>query len=539
MQNKSEIAAARLPPWVYVPVAALLGAGVLIRLLPLFDVKGHLYWFFMTEDGYLLQTVARNIAVGLGMSTADGTMATNGVQPLATFVYAALHALAVGSKLLAIAYVTALSAVTAVLAAWLLRRLARSVLREAGDTAGISVLTAGFWFASPLVISHSMNGLETGIYYLAILASLTYYFALDLDAPKGVKHSQSLIFGIALGITFLARNDAIFFIAAILLSHMMMGGASTGGGWRRRALDCLIAGATSVLIASPWLIYNRIRFGSIVPISGLAESHGARIGDNLANIPANLLEALTLYVPVPRNLETAWPVICAALLVVLLSAVLSWLIVGRLGLRGRRFFVLTWVFCLALGAYYGLFFGAQHFLSRYLSALTPLFALLTIASAYLLLAQSPRRAVLPAASALVAILLLLITSARAVLHYREAANNGHRQVVEWVNSNVDQRQWVGAIQTGTLGYFHDRTINLDGKVNPAALREIARSGDIRPYVLHRTPINYVADWASIAGWVESSQSEADREFQRGFQLVLADKAANLGVLRRTHPLQDQ
>jgi hypothetical protein len=66
------------------------------RLSPLFDPAGRLFWQFMSEDGYLMQTVARNMAIGLGMSTADGTMPTNGVQPLATFLFAALHALAGG-----------------------------------------------------------------------------------------------------------------------------------------------------------------------------------------------------------------------------------------------------------------------------------------------------------------------------------------------------------------------------------------------------------------------------------------------------------
>lgn len=43
---------------------------------------------FMTEDGNLMLTIARNMAVGLGVTVSDGTIATNGVQPLATFVFA-------------------------------------------------------------------------------------------------------------------------------------------------------------------------------------------------------------------------------------------------------------------------------------------------------------------------------------------------------------------------------------------------------------------------------------------------------------------
>lgn len=42
----------------------------------------HLSTFFVIEDGYIALTVAHNIAVGLGMSVSDGTVSTNGVQPL-------------------------------------------------------------------------------------------------------------------------------------------------------------------------------------------------------------------------------------------------------------------------------------------------------------------------------------------------------------------------------------------------------------------------------------------------------------------------
>jgi hypothetical protein len=50
-----------------------------------------------------------------------------------------------------------------------------------------------------------------------------------------------------------------------------------------------------------------------------------------------------------------------------------------------------------------------------------------------------------------------------------------------VMAAVSPRCLVGATESGTLGYFRDRTVNLDGKVNPAALNAI-RAGDLRGYV---------------------------------------------------------
>ena len=80
--------------WVRICLWLLLATGLLSRLSPLLDIERRLYWLFLSEDGYLMQTIARNMAIGVGMSTAHGTMPTNGVQPLATFIYAGLHGLA-------------------------------------------------------------------------------------------------------------------------------------------------------------------------------------------------------------------------------------------------------------------------------------------------------------------------------------------------------------------------------------------------------------------------------------------------------------
>jgi hypothetical protein len=519
--------------WMRVCLWLLLATGLAARLSPLLDVEGRLYWLLLSEDGYLMQTIARNMAIGLGMSTAHGTMPTNGVQPLATFLYAGLHALAGGSKMLAIGYVTVFATAVSAAAAWVYWRLGRSVLRDLPFARDIALLAAALWFASPAIVGQSMNGLETGLYYLAITTTLLYYFSLDLSATAPMRTGQRVALGLLLGVTFLARNDAVFFIAAVLAAHLLLGGASAaeagaGGG------DAVVAGGLSMVVASPWLIYNKLMFGSVVPISGLAESHSAGFGANLRMIPANLVEASLLYVPLPRALETAWPVVVVSLLVLAALGWAAWSLVARRSLRGLRFCAITLVFCAGIGGYYGLFFGAAWFVSRYLSALSPLLWLLSITSAYLLLAGLLReRRTFMACGAALTSMLLLVSAGLAVLHFRGGRSNGHRQVVDWVQKNVDERQWVGGIQTGTLGYFHDRTINLDGKVNPKALRARIETGAVFGYVLDDTPINYLVDWAGIASWASTASAP---QFGQAFEVVVDDKAANLGVLRRRVPV---
>ena len=95
--------------WVRPSCAVLIAVGTLSRLAPLTSPHGRLLRQFMTEDGYLMQTVARNLALGHGLSVSDGTIATNGVQPLATFLFAFFHYLAAGDKVGGIAGVTVFS----------------------------------------------------------------------------------------------------------------------------------------------------------------------------------------------------------------------------------------------------------------------------------------------------------------------------------------------------------------------------------------------------------------------------------------------
>jgi hypothetical protein len=108
--------------------------------------------------------------------------------------------------------------------------------------------------------------------------------------------------------------------------------------------------------------------------------------------------------------------------------------------------------------------------------------------------------------------------------WRRGLDHLHFQVVAWVAEHVPEDAWVGAVQTGTVGYFHDRTINLDGKVNPEALAAV-RAHRIPQYVLSK-PIRYLADWEGLASWAELDGLKGR------FDLVVHDRERNLAVLVR-------
>src|SRR5262245_13763830 len=79
-------------------VAALVAVGALARLAPLLDQDGRLFQQFPADGAYLVLTVARNLALGQGASLSDGSIATNGFQPLAAFLWSACFWIVAGAK---------------------------------------------------------------------------------------------------------------------------------------------------------------------------------------------------------------------------------------------------------------------------------------------------------------------------------------------------------------------------------------------------------------------------------------------------------
>jgi hypothetical protein len=211
-----------LPHKLYVALlVVLIGTGFLVRLLP--QVQGsQLLVRQPSEDGYLMLTVARNMAIGLGMSSAAGTMPTNGVQPLATFVFAGCFLLAGGDKTGGVALVMGLSVLISLLSLLAVYRLGRVIFKDTAQGQQLAGLSAALWFASPVITEHSMNALETGIYYLAIALTLRYFLVHAAEADRDLPWPKVAVLGALLGLCFWSRNDAIFLIAALAGARLLL-----------------------------------------------------------------------------------------------------------------------------------------------------------------------------------------------------------------------------------------------------------------------------------------------------------------------------
>src|SRR5690606_30624408 len=180
--------------------------------------------------------------------------------------------------------------------------------------------------------------------------------------------NSRLLLGFLLGLTFLARNDAVFFIAALLFAHLLLPAPDRSDTIASRFTTAMVAGSLSILVALPWLINNYLGFGSIVPISGTAQSHATDIGRNLPWVAAHVFENAWLWLPVPGKMETLLPVQLVTFTATAAALVTYWFLIGRLVAAARIHFVAGILFTTGLVTYYGLFFGASWFLPRYFSA---------------------------------------------------------------------------------------------------------------------------------------------------------------------------
>jgi hypothetical protein len=505
-------------------VAALLFlVGLVARLAPLFDAGGRLFRQFPSEDGYLMLTIARNIALGKGMSVADGLQPTNGTQPLATLLWAGVFWLTGGDRAAGVRGILLLQVALACAAAALLFALARRLLAELPHGASAALLLSAAWFASPLAVSHSMNCLETGLYAaMVVLVSLAF-----VDSPRAERWNTLRCLGVGalLGLAFWTRNDAVFLVLAACLLHVGWGLWDAAKPLSRRFAETLVIGATSLAVASPWLISNQLRFGGIVPVSGQSEALEAKFAENLWMVPNAVFEYATLYLPVPRALEESpWAIAVGVAACVVVAGLAGRVIrTGTPAARAVASLAAMYGVCLLL--FYGLSFGAGYFFSRYVFPLSPFFALLfgAVLRRAWEVAAARGWSWGPAAAALALCLLALGLDARL---YRNGESHMHFQVVDWVGEHIPADAWVAAPQSGTLGFFHDRTINLDGKVNPAALAVRRADGEVARYVLEQSEIEYLADWEGLASWAKQPRIAAQ------FELIVDDPEHNLAVFRR-------
>ena len=446
----------------------------------------------LSEDGFYYMTIARHLALGHGI-TIDGHTWTNGFQPLYCFFSAVLFKITGGARFETLRLVLLLDSLFEILTAVLLALIARDAFRD-GDPLQRALR---FWFTlllylgSVLLLMEHHNGMETGMLLLMYTAVWRYYQVRGLPNYGGCA-----VFAAICGLLVLTRIDATFFVAIIAFAQLLQ---STP--YRQRLARFALIGGISFLVSLPWWLYNLLGFGSLMPSSGQAEMGLGLTGERVVACGNALLWAGTPYLYGARFHSTVATLIALVCLAAVLAGSVRnwkrwWTAPGgdaAAECRARRtiqfgtYLALTGM---ALLVYYAVTSFATFFYLRYASFLALISVPLTACVAAQL-AKSSRRMAVGAILVVCLQLPLALVFAHTGLYVR-GSEFFERQLC-LVQQHVPDSETVAAYQTGTLGYFRDHVLNLDGKVNPEALRQRNRI----PQYLVEKQVNWYCDWYQV------------------------------------------
>lgn len=482
------------------------------------------------EDAYYAFNTAYHIAEGHGI-TADGIHPTNGIQPLIVFLYVPFFAIADGDKWLALRLIFILialiEAISIVMLALLLKRLSCIDEEDVRWWLRPWIIGPAMWtFLYPLIWHHA-NGLETGLYALMILVSLYYYAGIRID-EKDENLAKWIILGCLLGVTILARIDAVFLVAGIAATELV-----------RRQLKAIpqmiLFAVSAIVVSSPWWLYNFTQFGSFMPISGQAQSHlDGIVLQNLMRSSAVLADILStfFYLPyyrLPPMLMAMWVVLVVATIWQLAARIKLWKFLPE---RSRvEMLVPLAIMGALLFVYYNFFFGAPHFLPRYFHPIRILWLLVFCLSLPIIgrsfeASYRERRRMFLVFAIPVALAIIGFNVNRYWVNFDMASYSSLYSAGKWAAKQPEKK--IGMWQSGTATFVSPNVINLDGKVNPDATKAIT-SSDIGVYIKEQQ-FDYVLDVPEII-----RQLNAASTLHR-LQYRLVDSVNGVHIYQRTDSL---
>ncbi|MEO8398859.1 MAG: hypothetical protein ABI550_03480 [Ignavibacteriaceae bacterium] len=212
--------------------------------------------FITPDDASYYLKIAQNFSKGSGFSF-DGINQTNGFQPLWQYILIPFAYFKIKPELmLRIAFILQVILLSA--SAIIFCR-AQSKIFKAG-----AILPGGIIFLM-FVFFNGVNGMETAL--MIFFVSLLYFYCIKKNMLEENNFKDEFITGMILGLVILSRLDMIFLASAIGIFSMVNILLNKEGRQRSLIKISLIVSGTAIIV-SPYLTYNYLKFGNIIPISG-------------------------------------------------------------------------------------------------------------------------------------------------------------------------------------------------------------------------------------------------------------------------------
>lgn len=519
MQSQVGNARLRLPLPLPIAVAGLLALAI-VNGVALARPIGSSAWLQgpASDDAYYYFSVARNLAAGEGLTYTGRP--TNGFQPLylgVSYLVGQLVAWDSGGLPAAMYFLNWL--VFSGLGSCFAYRIGRLLFPELRPPR--SLLPVLTWLSFTPALRLTTNGMETS-FVLTAWCGVVLCFLEWCVQPRSLL--RAAVLGLALGLTFLARNDAVVLVAAVGL-YMLVTLVRGPESLPKRLAPLALTAALTALLVAPWLTSNLLRFGQLVPQSGAAEALGSLYdAGRPKQVVAVVLALARNLCPLPLPLDTLPALARTASGVVLLVLFVAWVVSNarQVDARGRAGFVVLAAACALLAVIYAAAFGAPHMCNRWLAPVCVLGFLALSAWA----CRSSGRA-----AALITLVLLVGALSRAVVDARRSTQTNTWAIAQFALAHRGQGP-IGTLQSGLPNWLVPDVQNIDGKVNPGALAAI-REGRLDQWLV-QSDLEWVVDW-DFFGYDQSPivLEAFARSLGEDGLIILRRKARALGL---RHPI---
>jgi hypothetical protein len=414
------------------------------------------------DDASYYFKIAENAGGGEGL-TFDRINRTNGFQPLWLAVLVPVYRAYRGTPETMCRIVLLLQLVILALAALVLNAaLARFFSKR---TVLASLLLFLFFVFVP-----AANGMESAV--LVLFLSLSFYGGASMDIFGRRDPKRELVFGILLGLVVLSRLDMVFLPLVVVAASFAS--ALRGGDERRAGLArTLFVSAGAAAVVLPYLAYNEMSFGAVMPISGLLKSSFPRLSD-----PAYALSTLGKRGWAGLLMAAAY----AAYSLVRFRSTRS----GADGLRYYRAAMTAMACAILLHFIHALFFMKWAVFSWHYVPYV-LFGAVAICEPVERFLSPPGS---KRARAAYRIAVAAIVAAGCLAAFRGLSRPLDRAwcpaayaAARWARENTDTDAIFAMKDAGTFGYFSERrVINLDGVVNNLEYQAALRERNLRGYL---------------------------------------------------------
>ena len=409
---------------------------------------------FVSDDTFLYLQIVRNI-VDHGMVSFDGIHTTTGFQPLWVILLVPLAAV-VEDRVEFVRGVLLLSVFLNLAAGLVLVRLAAML---GGRSSGL--IAACLWACYMLAARPAMIGMES-----PLLALMFSGFLMSLLLRN--RATAPAVVGL-----FAARTDALLF--APLASVFQP----------RHAL--LRTAALSLLLVSPYLAFNLVASGQLMPISGSVKMWWA--GQDVLTVQDIAFRVVIVgreiaHQVFPLRGLGVWTVLFAVGLAIPVAIEAT-----RLTDTVRRFFIALF----ALSALHVL--ACVVLLGRLGTDSTYFVPEYVVACLFLGVVLGKAKPRLVAASVAALLLFQMVQSHRYFAEPHPGLHRARYELALEIGRTLPPDAVIGSWNSGELGFFAPQTVvNLDGLVNDASYFNFLRDGgDVRDY-LEEQGVEYIADY---------------------------------------------